>query len=127
MNKFHSLFTSRHSQHKYSSPKDLQGSAKRQSQGLVNFVGAVACHFCLALPVAFTQPRARLLAVPCSKISVFTCGDSTQVYKSILSSVGIKGGIKGFFMHFAARKALEHGLLRPQSSNLRSGVTSKII
>ena len=25
-------------------------------------------------------------------------------------------------MHFAARKALEHGLLRPQSSNLRSGV-----
>ena len=25
-------------------------------------------------------------------------------------------------MHFTARKALEHGLLRPQGSNLRSGV-----
>ena len=25
-------------------------------------------------------------------------------------------------MYFTARKALEHGLLRPQSSNLRSGV-----
>ena len=41
---------------------------------------------------------------------------------SILSFLSSFLGIKGFFMHFGARKALEHGLLRPQSSNLRSGV-----
>ena len=40
----------------------IQGSAKRRSPGLVNFVAAVAYHFCLALPVAITQPSARLLA-----------------------------------------------------------------
>ena len=34
----------------------LQGSAKRRSPGLVNLVTAVAYHFCLALPAAFTQP-----------------------------------------------------------------------
>ena len=38
----------------------VQGSAKRQSPGLVNFVPAVAPHFCKALPVAF-----RRLAQPC--------------------------------------------------------------
>ena len=53
----------------------VQGSAKRRAPGLVNFgelfvlvnfVPAVAYHFCLALPAAFTQPGARLLAEPCS-------------------------------------------------------------
>ena len=34
----------------------IQGLAKRWSPGLVNFVPAVAYHFYLALPVAFTQP-----------------------------------------------------------------------
>ena len=34
-------------------------------------------------------------------------------------------GIKGFFMHFGARKALEHGLLGPLSSELRSEMTSE--
>ena len=41
----------------------VQVSAKRRSQVLVvNFVTALACHFCLALPAGFTQPRAYLLA-----------------------------------------------------------------
>ena len=42
----------------------IQGSAKRRSPGLVNFVAAVAYHFCLALPAAFTQPRVHFLAEP---------------------------------------------------------------
>ena len=40
----------------------VQRSAKRRAPGLVNFVPAVAYHFCLALPAAFMQPGARLLA-----------------------------------------------------------------
>ena len=32
----------------------------------MNFVPAVAYHFCLALPIAFTQPGALLLAEPCT-------------------------------------------------------------
>ena len=34
---------------------NLQGSAKRLWPGLVNFAVAVAYHFCLSLPTAFTQ------------------------------------------------------------------------
>ena len=34
----------------------LQGSAKRLKPGLVKFVPAVAYHFCLNLPGAFSQP-----------------------------------------------------------------------
>ena len=37
-------------------PPSLQCSTKRQSPGLVNFVAALAYHFCLDLPAAFTQP-----------------------------------------------------------------------
>ena len=48
------------------SMKVVQGSAKRHAQGLVNFISAVAFHFCLALPAVFTQPRAHLLAEPCT-------------------------------------------------------------
>ena len=33
--------------------------------GLVNFITAVAYHFCLSLPAAFTQPGRSLLADPC--------------------------------------------------------------
>ena len=32
---------------------------------MVNFVPAVACHFCLNLPAAFSQPGARLILEPC--------------------------------------------------------------
>ena len=44
--------------------RKIQGSAKSQSPGLVNFVCAVAYHFCLALPAAFAQPGDHLLAEP---------------------------------------------------------------
>ena len=40
----------------------IQGSAKRWSPGLVNFVTAVAYHLYLALPAAFTQPGDHHLA-----------------------------------------------------------------
>ena len=42
---------------------DLQGSAKRRSPGLVNFVTALAYHFCLALPAAFSQPGGPIFAL----------------------------------------------------------------
>ena len=48
----------------------VQGLAKRRSPGLVNFVAAVAYHFCLAFPAAFTQPGTHLLAAPCRGGSV---------------------------------------------------------
>ena len=44
----------------------VQGSTNRRAPGLVNFVPALAYHFCLNLPAAFTQPGARLLVEPCS-------------------------------------------------------------
>ena len=44
----------------------VQGSAKRQSPGLVIVVPALAYHFCPALLAAFTQPGTHLLAKPSS-------------------------------------------------------------
>ena len=44
----------------------IQGSTKRRALGLVNFVPALAYHFCLNLPAAFTQPGARHLVEPCT-------------------------------------------------------------
>ena len=44
----------------------LQGSTNRRAPGLVNFVPALAYHFCFNLPAAFTQPGARLLVEPCT-------------------------------------------------------------
>ena len=41
--------------------------AKRWAPGLVKFVAAVACYFCLALLAAFTQPREQLSAEPCTR------------------------------------------------------------
>ena len=46
---------------------DIQGSANPRTPGLVNFVTAVAYHFCLNLPEKFSQPGARGLANPCTK------------------------------------------------------------
>ena len=43
----------------------VQGSAKRLWPGLVDFVPAVAYHFCFNLPAAFTQPGQSFLAKPC--------------------------------------------------------------
>ena len=41
--------------------QNLQGSAKTLDQSLVNFVPALAYHFCRALPAVFTQPGGHLL------------------------------------------------------------------
>ena len=43
-----------------------QGSAKSWTPGLVIFVPAVAYHFCLALPGAFTQPGSSTFADLCA-------------------------------------------------------------
>ena len=44
----------------------LEDLAKSWALGLVNFVLAIAYHFCLALPAAFTPPGDHLLAKPCT-------------------------------------------------------------
>ena len=49
-----------------------EGSAKRRSPGLVNFVAAIAYHSCLAFSAAFTQPRYYLLAEACMPSRDFT-------------------------------------------------------
>ena len=41
-----------------------------ETSGLVNFVAAVAHHFCPSLPAAFTQPGASTLADLCSDPSL---------------------------------------------------------
>ena len=42
----------------------LQGTSMSWASGLVIFFPALAYHFCLALPAAFTQPGDHLLAEP---------------------------------------------------------------
>ena len=42
----------------------------------MNFVTALAYHFCLALPAAFTQPGNYLLAEPCPVHTVYTAHDA---------------------------------------------------
>ena len=48
-----------------SSLTSLQGLAKGQSPGLVNYVTFLTYLFCLSLPAAFTQPADHLLAEYC--------------------------------------------------------------
>ena len=43
----------------------LQVATKRLGSGLVNFVTALAYHFCLNLPAIFTQLGDHLLSEPC--------------------------------------------------------------
>ena len=58
---------------------------------MVNFVNALAYHFCLASPAAFTQPEDRLLAKPC--ISVRPSGFQQQASISLIES-GLANGRK---------------------------------
>ena len=46
-------------------PIGMQGSIIRPFPGLVNFFPAVAYHFCLNLPAAFSQPWNSLIVEPC--------------------------------------------------------------
>ena len=50
--------------------KYILGLAKRRSLSFVNFVTALAYHFCLALAATFTQPGGHFLAKPCIHGSV---------------------------------------------------------
>ena len=44
----------------------VEGLTIRPFPGLENFVPAVAYHFCLNLPAAFSQPGNGLIAIPCT-------------------------------------------------------------
>ena len=46
--------------------RQVQRSAEVGATGLVNFITAVAYHFCPSLPAAFTQPGASTLADLCT-------------------------------------------------------------
>ena len=50
----------------YRLPDYVQRSAKVGAPGLVNFITAVAHHFCPSLPAAFTEPGASTLADLCT-------------------------------------------------------------
>ena len=69
----------------------IQGSAKRLWPGLVNFITAVAYHFCLSLPAAFTQPGRSLLADPCRDCFI-------NIVKKMTTERGesYRGRLKGF-------------------------------
>ena len=54
-------------------PGEIQGTSRWPFPGLVNFVPAVAYHFCLNMPEAFSQPGNGLLEVPCTTLVVSTC------------------------------------------------------
>ena len=56
------------------SPVTIQGSTKRLRPGLVKFAPAVAYHFYLAMPGAFTQPGRSLLLGPCNACNVDIAG-----------------------------------------------------
>ena len=73
-----------------------RGRQKGGAQVLVNFVPAVACHFCLNLPAKFSQPWDHFLAQPCTcgdilfKVLVFTFGGC-----GFLPSLGTGLGLPG--------------------------------
>ena len=46
---------------------DYGNRLKGRAPGLVTFVHALAYHFCMALPEAFTKPGDRLFADPCTE------------------------------------------------------------
>ena len=56
----------------------VKGSTIWRAPGFVNFVLALAYHFCLNLPAAFTQPGARLLAEPCRPAATSKMGGTAS-------------------------------------------------
>ena len=49
------------------------GVAKKCFPGLVNFVIAVAFHFCLNLPATFSQPGKHSFGTPVESRNILTC------------------------------------------------------
>ena len=80
---------------------NIQGSAKRWSPELVNFVIALAYHFCLASPAAFTQPEDHVLAEP--SISVSNATIIPQALKATL--LQIAPNIDFVILHSALSKS----------------------
>ena len=56
----------------------VQRSAKVGAPGLVNFITAVAYHFCPTLPAAFTQHGALPLANFCTRVAVSAGGERSM-------------------------------------------------
>ena len=59
------------------------------------------------------------------RIALFTCGEASRSMDDICPF--FLSGTFSSEKHLGARKALEHGLLRPLSSNLRCKVTSEVV
>ena len=68
----------------------VQGSAKRRSPGLVNFIFALAYLFCQALCASFTQPGDHLLAEPCRRGKSAACRSETST--SVIYGADVRGG-----------------------------------
>ena len=57
---------------------------------MVNFVAALVYHLCLALPAAFTQPGAHLLAKPCSEaINLVVSDDGVELAEGREAEEGV--------------------------------------
>ena len=65
----------------------LQGLAKKWFPGWVNFVPALAYHFCLALPAAFTQPGNGNSAQPCTPVSLTSSLSSSSLFSFLSPSL----------------------------------------
>ena len=81
---------------------------------LVNFVPALAYHFCLALPEAFTQPGDPLLAEPC--IAVVYSGGG-----------GIPALPEGMLLPMVCFVATLHHLLLPTDGDGPNCATHRLI
>ena len=66
-------FESKWQKRRRTPPAAVQRLAKFGAPGLVNFITAVAYHFCLSLPAAFTQPGALTLADLCTGLEIHVC------------------------------------------------------
>ena len=60
---------------------------------MVNFVLALAYHYWLNLPVAFTQPGARLLVEPCSLFMMLPEWTGNELHLVNLEPVAVEQGL----------------------------------
>ena len=70
----------------------VHGSTNRRATGFVNFVLALAYHFRLNLPAAFTQPEALLLVEPCRRAQVssrFASADKVTKLRQVKKVEGL--------------------------------------
>ena len=77
--------------------RTLQGSAKRRYPDLANFITALAYHFCLDFPAAFTQPGAHLLAEHCKYL--VELHDSLDEGDRLAGARGTEDDVGGAVLH----------------------------